>query len=137
MTSEHPRRWVATTIVPIRWGDMDAMGHVNNTVYFRFMEQARIEWMTALGHGLDIRDEGPVIASTSCHFRLPLVYPGNVEISLFLGAAGRSSVATYYEMRAQGSDAICADGDARLVWISTASGKSVPLPQALRDAAAI
>ena len=36
---------VQTTIIPIRWGDMDAQGHVNNTVYFRYMEQARIEWL--------------------------------------------------------------------------------------------
>ncbi|MBM3384043.1 MAG: acyl-CoA thioesterase, partial [Betaproteobacteria bacterium] len=34
--------------IPIRWGDMDAMGHVNNTVYFRFMEQARISWFDRL-----------------------------------------------------------------------------------------
>ena len=35
--------------MPIRWGDMDAFGHVNNTVYFRYMEQVRISWFEQIG----------------------------------------------------------------------------------------
>lgn len=42
------KKWVHTTLIPIRWGDMDAYGHVNNTVYFRYMEQARVEWIEAM-----------------------------------------------------------------------------------------
>ena len=44
---EHPRKLVLTSLQPIRWGDQDAMGHVNNTIYFRFMEQARVEWLAS------------------------------------------------------------------------------------------
>ena len=43
------KRLVFETRFPIRWGDMDAMGHVNNAVYFRYMETVRIEWMTQAG----------------------------------------------------------------------------------------
>jgi acyl-CoA thioester hydrolase len=64
----------------MRWADMDALGHVNNTVYFRYMEQARIEWLYALAHkvGFYDRGQGPVIVNASCNFPVPLVYPGDV-----------------------------------------------------------
>ncbi|MEK7737291.1 MAG: acyl-CoA thioesterase, partial [Pseudomonadota bacterium] len=89
-TMDHPRKLVFTTRIPIRWGDMDAMGHVNNTVYFRSAEQARIEWMDALGFpaGL-VRDESPVIVNASCTFLLQLTYPGTVEVRMYAGRAGR------------------------------------------------
>jgi acyl-CoA thioester hydrolase len=115
---------------------MDALGHVNNTVYFRYLEQVRIEWMATLGLGMDMTAEGPVIANASCNFRVPLVYPGTVEVKMFLGVPGRSSLPTYYEMRRVGEDTIYADGAAKLVWISTTTGKSIELPEAMRQVAA-
>jgi acyl-CoA thioester hydrolase len=48
---EHHRKLVYSNQMPIRWGDQDAMGHVNNTVYFRYMEQTRIEWLESFGFG--------------------------------------------------------------------------------------
>ena len=48
-------------VIPIRWGDMDAMGHVNNTLYFRYMEIVRIEWLHKIGGKPDPAGEGPVI----------------------------------------------------------------------------
>ena len=49
--------------IPIRWGDMDAMGHVNNTIYFRYLEIVRIEWMQSLGFGMQKDREGFVIVN--------------------------------------------------------------------------
>ena len=124
---------VHTSVQAIRWGDMDALGHVNNTVYFRFMEQARIEWFYAHGkNAAYAAGTGPVIVNASCSFLVPLVYPGDVEVRMYLGEAGRSSVATHYELDANGRRA--AEGAAKLVWIDLASGRSVPLPDALREA---
>lgn len=135
MHSEHSRRLTLVTSIPVRWGDMDALGHVNNTVYFRFMEQARIEWMTAYGYGSYLTEEGPVIANASCNFRIPITYPATVEVSMFLADPGRSSVMTSYELRVKGDDRVFADGTAKLVWISTRTGRSIPLPDALRTSA--
>ena len=129
-----PRVHVHTSLQPIRWGDMDALGHVNNTVYFRFMEQARIEWLYALRNGgSHAGGSGPVIVNASCTFLVPLVYPGDVEVRMYLGEPGRSSVATHYELDANGQRA--AEGAAKMVWIDLQSGKSVPLPEALRAVA--
>lgn len=65
--------------MPIRWGDMDAFGHVNNTVYFRYMEQARISWFEQLGiAGGNGEGQGPVIVTASMEFLKQLHYPGDV-----------------------------------------------------------
>lgn len=125
---------VRTSRQPIRWGDMDALGHVNNTVYFRFMEQARIEWVYSLEAGGGCRaGTGPVIVNASCTFLVPLVYPGEVTVRMYLGEPGRSSVATHYELDEGGKRA--AEGAAKMVWIDLASGRSVTLPDFVRAAA--
>ena len=130
---EHSRKLVYTTHIPIRWGDMDAMGHVNNTIYFRYAEQARIEWMDSLGFLPEQSGAGaPVIINASCSFLIPFVYPGTVELRMYLGHPGRSSVPSYFDMRLQGEEKIYAEGAAKIVWMNPATGKSVPLPDAMR-----
>jgi len=124
------RLLVHTSRQKIRWGDMDAFGHVNNTVYFRYMEQARLEWLYAQAakYGHDA-DEGPVIVNASCDFLLPLVYPGDIEVRMFLGDLGRTSIGTFYEIWMEGSK--YAEGASKMVWIKRATGRSTPLPDAI------
>ena len=62
------KKLVSETRFAIRWGDMDAMGHVNNAVYFRYLESARIDWMRAVGCTPDPQGEGPVIINAFCNF---------------------------------------------------------------------
>ncbi len=131
MTHHVSRLHVHTSVQPIRWADMDALGHVNNTVYFRYMEQARIEWLYAqaqAGVGYDC-GTGSVIVNASCTFREPLVYPGDVEVRMFLGGLGRTSVGSFYELWKDGR--MYADGAAKIVWIELASGRPTPLPEAI------
>jgi acyl-CoA thioester hydrolase len=109
------------------------MGHVNNTIYFRYMEQTRLEWLESFGFATAVtQTQGPVIVNASCTFKIPFTYPGVVECRMFNGVPGRSSVATYYEMRQLGDDRIFAEGAAKLVWIDPSTGKSIPLPEVLR-----
>ena len=119
---------VHTSLQRLRWGDMDMLGHVNNTVYFRYMEQARIEWFYSLaaGQGFD-GDHGPVIVNASCNFTVPLVYPADVEVRMYIGDPGRTSIGSYYDLIVAGRR--CADGAARMVWTDRASGRPVPLPE--------
>jgi acyl-CoA thioester hydrolase len=126
--TQKPRILVHTSRQRIRWGDMDMLGHVNNTVYFRYLEQARIEWVYGLHPDRAAYDDtGPVIVNASCTFLEPLVYPGEVDVRMFLGDAGRTSVGSYYEIWM--NDRKYADGAAKMVWIDVASGSSVPLPE--------
>jgi acyl-CoA thioester hydrolase len=129
---EHRRKLVHVTRIPIRWGDMDAYGHVNNTVYFRFMEQARIEWSEGMNVPVRPGGAGPVIVNASCTFLMPMNYPGTVEVRTYVGHPGRSSVPTHVEMRIVGDERIYAEGAAKVVWMDTQTGKSVPLPDHVR-----
>jgi len=123
-----PRVLVHTSRQPIRWGDMDMLGHVNNTVFFRYCEQARIEWTYGLHpEGDAYAGTGPVVVNASCTFLLPLVYPGEVEVRMYLGDPGRTSVGSFYEILKDGAK--YADGSAKMVWIDLATGRSVPLPE--------
>jgi acyl-CoA thioester hydrolase len=121
--------------IAIRWGDMDAMGHVNNTVYFRYMEQCRISWFEALGIAPDPAGQGPVIVSASCEFRRELAYPGTVLVRQWVGDVGTSSFQTWLTLsRSDDPDTVSADGAARVVWVDFPRRKSAPLPGPVRDA---
>ncbi len=107
---------------------MDALGHVNNTLYFRYMETARLEWFFALlGDDAYGSGEGIVIANAICNFRRPLVYPADVEVRMYLGRPGTTSVTSYYDIAAAGVS--YADGEARIVWIDLGTGRPRPLPE--------
>lgn len=128
-----PRTLLQVSLIPIRWGDMDAYGHVNNAMYFRYAEQNRVDWFEAVGLGCGPQHaEGPVIVNASCTFLLPMTYPGEVEVRMYGSHLGRSSFITEFEMRMAGSEQLYAEGSAKVVWIDTASGKSAPLPDRLR-----
>jgi len=122
---------VHTTTIPIRWGDMDAQGHVNNTVYFRYMEQARIEWLLHVtGQAGSGTGPGSVIVNASCTFIVPMEYPGTVEVRMFLGPPGRSSIETQYELWI--GDCMHAEGAAKIVWVDPVTLRSTPLPDVVR-----
>ena len=115
-------------VIPIRWGDMDQQGHVNNTIYFRYMEQARIEWLEyLLEHAGPFPGQGQVIINASCTFIEPIKYPGTVEVRMFLAAPGRSSIETQYELWKDGRKQ--AEGAAKLVWIDRNTQRSTLLPE--------
>jgi len=116
----------------MRWGDMDALGHMNNTVYFRFLEQARISWFEQLG--VDYKQgEGPVLGSITCRFRIPIVYPAELAISIHASNARTSSFVLASEIADRNDARVYATGEAVMVWIDLEQGKSRPLPDWLRQ----
>ena len=126
------RKLVHVERIPIRWGDMDAMGHVNNTVYFRYMEQARIGWFDALVPQAEAwKSTAIVVANASCNFKRAINYPGTVEVELYAGPPGGSSVPTFYELKIGGE--LYADGAATVVFIDMARQKPVRIPQSIRE----
>jgi len=126
------RKLVHTERIAIRWGDMDAMGHVNNTVYFRYMEQARISWFDALvPDGEAWKSTGIVIANASCNFKRAMTYPGTVEIKVYTDPPGGSSVGTHYEMLIDGE--LYADGAAMVVFVDMKRQKATRIPDGIRQ----
>ena len=117
--------------IAIRWGDMDAMGHVNNTVYFRYMEQARIAWFESLVPRAAAWGEiGIVIVNASCNFKKPLNYPGTVEVKVFAGSPGGSSVPTFYDLNL--NDETYADGAATVVFVGR-DQRPLRIPERIRS----
>jgi acyl-CoA thioester hydrolase len=113
----------------MRWGDMDALGHMNNTVYFRYLEQCRISWFDSIGADYRTLPEGPILGSMSCRFVLPIVYPADLEITLHPGPPRRSTFHLHSVIREEKQpDRIYARAEAVMVWIDLKDGKSRPLP---------
>jgi acyl-CoA thioester hydrolase len=120
-------------VMPIRWGDMDAMGHVNNTLYFRFMEIARLEWLFAIGAPPNPNGGGLVIVNAFCNFIRQLEFPGDVLAKHYVANPGRSSFDTFITLeRVESPGLIYAEGGATTVWIDFKAQKSAPLPDWLR-----
>ena len=132
-SSDAARILVYEMEIPIRWGDMDAMGHVNNTVYFRYMEQARISWFDEMRLRPDPAGDGPVIVNAACSFVRQFEYPGTVLARHYVGELGRSSIMTYVDMLRTGDpDQVYAHGSAKVVWVNFPRQKSVPMPDTIR-----
>ena len=128
------KKLVHTIDISIRWGDMDAMGHVNNTVYFRYLETARIEWMRKIGAHPDPKGQGPVILNAFCNFYKQLEYPGDVHIKIYVSEPARTTFETWGTMeRADQPGVISAAGGATVVWVDFPSQKAADLPQWMRD----
>jgi acyl-CoA thioester hydrolase len=128
------KKLVYELTLPIRWGDMDAMGHVNNTLYFRYMETIRIDWFKAIGALPNPLGQGPVIVNAFCNFYRQFEYPDDVLIRMYVSDPGRSSFESWATMaRASDPDVICAAGGATTVWTDFPAQKSAPLPDWLRQ----
>ena len=129
---EHKKLTLEMTI-PIRWGDMDAMGHVNNTLYFRYMEIVRLEWLYKIGATKDEQGDGPVIVNAFCNFIRQLEYPGDVLAKHYVASPGRTSFEAYITLeRTDEPGVLYATGGAKTVWVNFPRGKSVPLPDMVR-----
>ena len=70
--------------IPVAWGDMDAMGHVNNTVYFRYFESGRIAYFRQLGFvvSVDQAEVGPILGAINCQFKYPVTFPDTVSVGV-------------------------------------------------------
>ena len=124
-------------VIAIRWGDMDAMGHVNNANYFRYLESLRIEWFRHIGCLPDANGAGPVIINAFCSFIRQLEYPGNVlarhYVGTGVGALGRSTLDTYATLeRVDQPGVVYASGGATAVWTDFKAQKSMPIPDHYR-----
>ena len=127
------KKFTHQMLIPIRWGDMDAMGHVNNTVYFRYLETVRIEWLYAVGGAPNPEGQGPVIVNAFCNFIRQLEFPGEVLAKHYVANPGRSSFDTYITLeRSDQAGVIYAEGGSKTVWTDFKAQRSAPLPDWLR-----
>jgi acyl-CoA thioester hydrolase len=119
--------------VPVAWGEMDAFGHVNNIVFFRYFESARIAYLDAIGFRGDGADKaGPILASTHCRFRRPLAYPDTVRIGARATDIAADRFTMEYRIVSDRLGDIAADGGGSVVAYDYATGRKATLPAAVR-----
>jgi acyl-CoA thioester hydrolase len=129
---EH-KKLVYQMVIPMRWGDMDAMGHVNNATYFRYLETIRIDWLHSIGAVPQPNGHGPVIVNAFCNFYKQLEYPGDVLIKMYASDPGRTTFETWGTMeRAEQPGVIYAAGGATTIWVDFPNQKAVDLPDWMR-----
>ena len=122
--------------IPV-WGELDALGHMNNTRYFAWCEEARIAWLATMGEidYLSGKSEmGPVVINAACTFLKQLFYPCELSVKVYTDEVGRSSFVTRYEILNDATGEVHATGAAKIVWVDYGKEKSVPLPEKIRTA---
>jgi acyl-CoA thioester hydrolase len=127
------KKLVYEMVMPIRWGDMDAMNHLNNASYFRFLETCRIDWMYSINAIPKAHGAGPIIVNAFCNFYTQLQYPGDVRIKMYVSDPGRTTFESWATMeRADEPGKIYAAGGATTIWVDFATQKAAPMPDWLR-----
>jgi len=126
---------LARVPVGVRWGDLDAFNHVNNARFLDLVQEARLVWMAALDGEWMSDAFKPVLAATQMNYRRQLGWPADIVVELGVQRLGNSSLTIAHRIVAADDDAMLyADGHVVLVWIAPDSGRSLPLPPALRRA---
>jgi acyl-CoA thioester hydrolase len=122
--------------VAVQWGDQDAMQHVNNVVYFRWCESARIAYFGRIGLAdrRSIEHVGPILASIKCDFRRQLNFPDTIRIGARIARIGRSSLSMEHRVESVAQHAIVAEAESTMVVFDYTSGKPHPVPEEMRRA---
>ena len=112
------------------WGDMDAFGHVNNTVYFRYFEDARWEFFNMFGVNeyKAKHNVGPILAATNCNFKLPLTFPDRVHIGARYEILSPKKMNMEYAVYSEAHGEIAAEGESLLVYYNYDQGRSCEIP---------
>ena len=129
------RDWPVTVRLPVVWGEMDAFGHVNNVVYFRYFESARIACFERVGYTSLMSNDGlgPILAHTECRFRLPLEYPDTVTVATRIADLSAQGFLMRYALFSHRHGRLAAEGTGRVVSLDYRSGTKTDLPADLAE----
>jgi acyl-CoA thioester hydrolase len=130
-----PVATIASLPMSVRWGDLDAFNHVNNAAFLVYAQEARLAWLAGVeGTWMDATMM-PVVAAAHVNYRRQLAWPAQIVVELALARLGNSSLTIAHRIfDAADRECVYADGDAVIVWIDPSSGRSIPLPAAIRAA---
>lgn len=113
--------------VPVAWGEMDAFGHVNNVVYFRYFENARIEYLRQVGLA-DSRAVGPILASIQCRFRRPITFPDQLHVGARATEVLEDRFTIEYRLVSERLSEVAAEGTSVVVSYDYRAGHKTLLP---------
>ena len=122
---------VVTHIEPVRFRDVDAMGHVNNAVFLTYLEQARIAFFEQQGLSVGLDDLNLVVARVEIDFRAPVRLGQEIEVAVRATRFGTKSFDVEYELTVDGE--IVAEAKSVLVAYDYGRGKPVAIPAEWRE----
>lgn len=124
-----------TAAIAVRWRDLDAFNHVNNSVFLTYLEEARLQWLATVPGPWFDEHAMPVLAASTLDYRAPISWPGALRVELHRTRLGGSSLTLAHRIvDAADPERLYCDGEVVMVWMDPATGRSVPLPQAIRRA---
>lgn len=118
--------------VPVRWGDMDAFGHVNNAQFFRYLESGRVAYLEEVLQIPLTTSESVILADIQCSFRQQLHYPTTVEVATRIARIGKSSLQLVCVIYRKGEDLPVATSKGVLVWFDTQAQRPKAVPEKVR-----
>jgi len=123
--------------MPVRWRDLDAFNHANNSTYLTYIEETRLHWMSQLPGEWMNAQYSPLLAAVHVNYRKAVSWPGSVVIELYCERLGNTSVTLAHRIvDSANRDLLYSDGQSVMVWIDPGTGKPVPLPDVIRRACA-
>lgn len=121
-------------VIGVRWRDLDAFNHVNNSSYLTYLEEARLQWLRHVPGWYD-DNVVPVLGASSLNYRAPIQWPAELAVELYCERLGNSSLTIAHRIvDAADRHLLYSDGNVVLVWMNPHDGKPVPLPAAIRKA---
>ena len=133
---ESGERYPVVVELPVAWGDMDFFRHVNNTVFFRYFESARIAYLERIGFARELEESGvgPILHSTHCRFRLPLSYPDSVQACARVTRVEEDRFTMEYRVVSLRQQGVAAEGGGVVVSFDYRAGRKAAIPPAVRAA---
>jgi acyl-CoA thioester hydrolase len=118
----------------LAWGEMDAYQHINNIVYFRYFENARLEYVTRLGWPDWSRELGigPIVSAVQARFRRPLTFPDTISIGARLGTILEDRFTLEHIVVSHNQRAVTTEGEGTIVIFNYADQRKVPIPEFVR-----
>jgi acyl-CoA thioester hydrolase len=118
----------------VAWGEMDAYRHVNNVVYFRYFENARLEYFRRLDWFEYERQTGvgPILAATQARFRKPLTYPDTISVGARVSSFGKDRFTMEHLIVSHAQEEITTEGQGTIVTFHYGSGKKTAVPEEIR-----
>ena len=133
-TIEALKDYPVTLEIPVAWGEMDSLGHVNNVMYFRYFESVRIEYFNRLQFMelMDSTGVGPILASTSCRFKRPVVFPDTLVGGIAATDLQEDRFTTRYRLVSKAQGGVVAEGEGLIVTYDYRANQKAPIPDVIR-----
>lgn len=136
MSADSPGPLLHIAAMPVRWRDLDAFNHVNNSSYLTYLEEARLHWLAEVPGPWHGERCAPILAASMINYRHPIEWPASLRIALHRQRLGARSLTIAHRIIDAGSERLYSDGHVVIVWIDPTSGTTLEVPQVIRDAVA-